>query len=78
MFHCDTYIRVMDSWSEQHEACESVIHTAPQKEEDTHCRHLDATAQAKIANELSKYVIHLVTHDTPLCNIIKAKLHQLK
>ena len=43
MFHCATYIRLMDSWSEQHEAGESVIHTAPHKEEGTHHRQLGAT-----------------------------------
>ena len=43
MFHCATYIRLLDSWSEQHEAGESVIHTAPHKEEGTHRRQLDAT-----------------------------------
>ena len=47
MSHCTTYI-----WSEQHEAGESVIHTAPHKEDGTHRRQLDATYQAKIANEL--------------------------
>ena len=61
----------MDSWSEQHEAGESVIHTAQHKEEGTYRRHLDATYQAKIVNEPSKHVIHLATHYTPLCNIIK-------
>ena len=40
----------MDSWSEQHETGESVIHTDPHKEEGTHRRQLDATDQAKIAN----------------------------
>ena len=33
LFHCATYIILMDSWSEQHEAGKSVIHTAPHKEE---------------------------------------------
>ena len=78
MSHCATYVILMDSWSEQHEAGESVIHTAPHKEEGTHRRQLDATGQAKIANELSKHVLPLATQDTPLCNIIKAVLHQLK
>ena len=32
----------------------------------------------QITNELSKHVIPLATHDTPLCNIRKAELHQLK
>ena len=68
----------MDSWSEKHETGESVIHTAPHKEEGTHRRQLDATDQAKIANELSTHVIPLTTHGTPLCNFIKAELHQLK
>ena len=77
MSHCFTYIRLMDSWNEQYETGESVIHTAPQKEEVTHRRQLDATDQAKIANELSKHVIPLATHDPPLCNFINAELHQL-
>ena len=68
----------MDSWNKQHEAGESVIHTAPHKEEGTYCRQLDATEQAKIANELSKHVIPLATHDTSLYNISMAELHQLK
>ena len=63
----------MDSWTEQHEANESVIHTSPHNEEGTHRRQLDATDQAKIANELIKHVIPLATHDTSLCNIIKAE-----
>ena len=33
----------MDSWSEQHEAAESVIHTDPHKEEGTYRRQLGAT-----------------------------------
>ena len=41
MSHCATYIRLMDSWSEHHEAGESVIHTAPHREESTHRRQLD-------------------------------------
>ena len=68
----------MDSWSDQHETGESVIHTTPHKEEGTHRIQLDATYQAKIVNELSKHVLHLETPDTPLCNFIKAELHQLK
>ena len=43
MSHCSTYIRLMDSWSEQHETGESMIYTAPYKEEGTHRRQLDAT-----------------------------------
>ena len=78
MSHCATYIRLLDSWSEQHEAGKSVPHTATHKEEGTHRRQLEATDQAKITNELSKHVIHLATHDTSLCKIIKAELHQLK
>ena len=70
-------IRVMDSWSEHHEAGGSMIHTAPHKEEGTNRRQLDATYQAKIVNELSKHVIPLATHDTPFCNIIRSELHQL-
>ena len=73
MSHCDTHIRLMDSWSEQHEAGESVIHIAQHNEEGTHRGQLDATDQAK--NELSKHVIPLSIHDTPVCNIIKAELH---
>ena len=78
MSHFSTYIRLMDSWSEPHETGKSVIHTAPHKKEGTHRRQLDATDQDKIANELSKHLIPLVTYDTPLCNFIKAELHQLK
>ena len=44
----------MDSWSEQHEAGESVIHTAQHKEEGTHRRQLDATDRATISNERQK------------------------
>ena len=68
----------MDNWSEQYETGESVIHTSPHNEEGTHSRQLDATDQAKIANELSKHLIPLATYDTPLCNFIKAELHQSK
>ena len=45
---CNTLSMLMDSWGEQHEAGESVIHTAPHKEEGGHRRLLDATDQAKI------------------------------
>ena len=55
-----------------------MIHTSPHNEEGTHRRQLDATDPSKIANELSKHVIPLATHDTTLCKIIKAALHQLK
>ena len=34
----------MDSWSEQHEAGESVSQTAPHKEDVTHRRQLDTIA----------------------------------
>ena len=61
----------MVSWSEQHGTSESVIHTAPHKEEGTHRRQLDATDQAKIANELSKHVIPLATHDTSFATLIR-------
>ena len=77
MSHFSTYIRLMDSWSEQHETGESVIHTDPHKEDGTQRRQLDPTDQGNIANELSKHLIPLATHDTPLCNFIKAELHQL-
>ena len=77
MSHFSTYIRLMDCWSEQHETGESVIYTATHKEDGTHRRQLDATDQAKIANELCKHLIPLATHDTPLCNFIKVELHQL-
>ena len=71
MSHCSMYIRLMFSWSEQHGTGESVIHTAPHKEEGTHRRQLDTTDQAKIANELSKHVIPLATHDTPNATLLR-------
>ena len=61
MSHCATYIILMDSWSDQHETGESVIHTVPHKETGTHRGQIDATDQAKIANELSEHVIPLAT-----------------
>ena len=49
----NTLSMLMDSWGKQHEAGESVIHTAPHKEEVRHRRQLNATDQAKIPDELS-------------------------
>ena len=65
---------LMDTWSHLYEAGESVIHTAPHKAEGAHRRQLNATNQSKIADELSKHVIPLVTLDTPLCNIINGRI----
>ena len=71
---CNTLSMLMDSWGEKHEAGESVIHTAPHKEEGGHRRLLYATDQAKISDELSKHVNALVTHHIPLCNIINGRI----
>ena len=68
----------MDSWSEQHETGESVNHTVLHKKRVHTVDSYTPQTKAKIANELSKHVIPLATHDTTLGNFIKAELHQLK
>ena len=64
----------MVSLSQQNETGESVLHNAPLNEEGAHCRQLDASDQVTIADELSKHVKPLVTHDTPLCNTINGRI----